>query len=100
MTPAITAARRARIAHTVHEYSHDPGAESYGLEAAAALGVDAGRVFKTLLASLDGRTLVVGVVPVACRLDLKALAAAAGGKRAATAEAPSRAPSRSRCPGS
>jgi Cys-tRNA(Pro)/Cys-tRNA(Cys) deacylase len=86
MTPAILAARRAGIEFRIHEYAHDPGAASYGLEAAAALGVAPERVFKTLVAEVDGR-LVVAVVPVAARLDLKALAAAAGGKRAALAEA-------------
>jgi Cys-tRNA(Pro)/Cys-tRNA(Cys) deacylase len=86
MTPAILAARRAGIEFRIHEYAHDPAAASYGLEAAAALGVAPERVFKTLVAEVDGR-LVVAVVPVAARLDLKALAAAAGGKRAALAEA-------------
>ena len=71
--------------HTLHPYEHDPRASSYGLEAADALGVDAGRLFKTLVATVDGRP-VVGVVPVSGALDLKALAAAVGGKRAAIAE--------------
>ena len=66
-------------------YEHDPAAPSYGLEAAAALGVTPERVFKTLVADVDGR-LVVGVVPVGGSLDLKALAAAVGGKRAAMAD--------------
>jgi Cys-tRNA(Pro)/Cys-tRNA(Cys) deacylase len=86
MTPAILAARRAGIEFRIHEYAHDPATASYGMEAAAALGVVPERVFKTLVAEVDGR-LVVAVVPVAARLDLKALAAAAGGKRAALAEA-------------
>jgi Cys-tRNA(Pro)/Cys-tRNA(Cys) deacylase len=70
---------------TVHSYDHDPAAASYGLEAAELMGVPAERVFKTLLAEVDGR-LTVAVVPVAGQLDLKALAAAAGGKRAAMAD--------------
>ncbi len=73
------------VAHTVHSYEHDPAAPSYGLEAAAALGVEPVRVFKTLLADVDG-ALVVGIVPVSRQLDLKALAAAVGGKRAVMAE--------------
>jgi Cys-tRNA(Pro)/Cys-tRNA(Cys) deacylase len=73
------------VAYTVHVYRHDPGASSYGLEAAAALGVPADRVFKTLVAAVDGR-LTVAVVPVSATVDLKALAAAAGGKRAALAD--------------
>ncbi len=84
-TPATTAAARAGIAFAVHEYEHNPGAESYGLEAAAALGVDLVRVYKTLVADVDGR-LTVGVVPVTGQLDLKALAAAAGGKKAKMAD--------------
>jgi Cys-tRNA(Pro)/Cys-tRNA(Cys) deacylase len=84
-TTATVALERAGIAFTVHEYAHDPRAESYGLEAIQALGVPADRVFKTLVASVDG-DLVAGVVPVEGQLDLKALAAAVGGKRAAMAE--------------
>ena len=70
---------------TLHAYEHDPAAPSYGLEAAAVLGVPPERVFKTLLAEVDGR-LTVAVVPVSGQLDLKALAAAAGGKRAEMAD--------------
>src|SRR6195952_5720416 len=79
-TPATTAARRAGIEHRVHEYEHDPGAASYGLEAAEALGLDPARVFKTLVADLDG-TLTVCIVPVAHELDLRSL-----GKRARLAD--------------
>ena len=84
-TPATVALDRAGVAFTLHPYAHDPRAASYGEEAAAALGLDAARVFKTLLASVDG-ALVVGIVPVAGWLDLKALARALGGSRATMAE--------------
>lgn len=84
-TPATVALTRAGIAFTLHAYEHDPRAESYGLEAAEALGVDPLRVFKTLLASVDGH-LAVAVVPVSHQLDLKALARALGASRAAMAE--------------
>ena len=84
-TPATVALTRAGIEHTVHTYDHDPGAASYGLEAAEAMGIDPGRVFKTLLASVD-RRLVVAVVPVSGQLDLKAVAAAVGGKKAVMAD--------------
>jgi Cys-tRNA(Pro)/Cys-tRNA(Cys) deacylase len=89
-TPATVALTRAGVPFTVHPYEHvqsrDAGSRtSYGLEAAEALGVDAARVFKTLLADVDG-SLVVAVVPVSGQLDLKALAAAVGGKRAAMAD--------------
>lgn len=85
MTPAVNALTEANVAFTVHEYGHDKNAVSYGLEAAEKLGVEADRVFKTLLASLDGR-LVVGIVPVTALLDLKALARALGGSKAEMAD--------------
>ncbi len=66
-------------------YAHDSSTTAYGLEAAAALGVEPERLLKTLFAEVDG-ILVVAVVPVAGQLDLKALAAALGGKRAVMAE--------------
>jgi len=84
-TTATVALERARIPFTVHEYPHDPRHESYGQEAAQALVVPAERIFKTLIAAVDG-ALVAGVVPVGGQLDLKALAAAAGGKKAAMAD--------------
>ncbi|RAJ43685.1 Cys-tRNA(Pro)/Cys-tRNA(Cys) deacylase [Kitasatospora sp. SolWspMP-SS2h] len=84
-TPATVALDTAGVPFTVHEYAHDPAAASYGAEAAEAMGVSPGRVFKTLLAEADG-TLAVAVVPVSGRLDLKALAAALGAKRAAMAD--------------
>ncbi|HWG62314.1 MAG TPA: Cys-tRNA(Pro) deacylase [Streptosporangiaceae bacterium] len=80
-TQATQQLTRQGIAHTVHAYAHGPGRDAYGLEASQAMGVAPGRVFKTLVAEVDG-ALAVGVVPVASRLDLKALAAAAGGKKA------------------
>jgi Cys-tRNA(Pro)/Cys-tRNA(Cys) deacylase len=85
-TPATAAVAKAKVEHRIHEYRHDPAAPSYGLEAAEQLGVDPAGVFKTLVAEVDGR-LAVAVVPVAARLDLKALAAAAGGRKAVMAEA-------------
>ena len=84
-TPATTLLDRQGVVHTIHPYDHDPRNPSYGAEASAALGVAPERVFKTLVAEVDGR-LTVAVVPVAGQLDLKALAAAAGGKRAAMAD--------------
>lgn len=84
-TPATLALTAAGIAFEVRAYEHDPRATGYGLEAAEALGVDPARVFKTLLASLDGR-LVVGIVPVSGQLDLKALARTLGGSKAVMAE--------------
>ncbi len=84
-TPATKALERAGLEVRTHAYEHDPKAESYGLEAATALDLDPKRVFKTLVASVDGK-LTVAIVPVERQLDLKALAAAAGGKRAEMAK--------------
>jgi Cys-tRNA(Pro)/Cys-tRNA(Cys) deacylase len=84
-TRATELLARLGIPHTVHRYEHDPRHPSYGQEASEALGVPPERVFKTLIADVDGQ-LTVGVVPVAGNLDLKALAAAVGGKRAVMAD--------------
>ena len=84
-TPAIAVLVKAGVDHRTHQYDHDPASASYGREAAEALGVEPERVFKTLVAAVAGR-LVVGVVPVAATLDLKALAAALGAKRAEMAD--------------
>ncbi|MCK7622087.1 Cys-tRNA(Pro) deacylase [Streptomyces sp. RS10V-4] len=84
-TPATVALTAAGVPFTVHAYAHDPAAPSYGEEAAEALGLSPDQVFKTLLADVDG-TLTVAVVPVSGSLDLKALATAVGGKRAAMAD--------------
>lgn len=84
-TPATVALDRAGVPYTVHSYARDPAAGSFGLEAAERLGLDPAAVLKTLLAEVDGG-LVVAVVPVSGQLDLKQLAAAVGGKRAAMAD--------------
>ena len=84
-TPATVALIASGIQFSEHAYHHDPATTNYGLEAANALGLEPDRVFKTLLADVDGR-LVVGIVPVTGKLDLKALAAAVGGKRAEMAD--------------
>ena len=84
-TPATVALERAGIAFTPHVYEHDPANTNFGLEAADVLGLDPEQVFKTLLADLDG-ALVVAIVPVGGKLDLKALAAALGGKKAVMAD--------------
>ena len=87
-TPAVTAARRAGIEFTLHDLGPEgsaAGEQGYGPVAAAVLGVDPGRVLKTLVAEVDGR-LGIGIVPVDRQLDLKALAAALGAKRAVLAD--------------
>ena len=84
-TPATAALAAAGVSFTLHPYAHDPSAASYGLEAAEVLGIDPARVFKTLVVEIDGR-LAVGVVPVSGSLDLKAIAAALGSKKASMAD--------------
>lgn len=83
-TPATALLTKERVAHVLHSYEHGSG-QAYGPEAAQLLGLDPARVFKTLVAEVDGK-LTVAVVPVADSLDLKALAAAVGGKRARMAD--------------
>lgn len=87
MTPAITAAKRSGIAFQLHDYQHDPASPSYGLEAAEKLALPADRVFKTLVAALDTGELVVAILPVAGRLNMKRLARALDAKKATMAEA-------------
>jgi len=84
-TPATVALTAAGILFTPHAYQHDAANTNFGLEAASALGLDPEQVFKTLLADVDG-ALVVAIVPVTGKLDLKALAAAVGGKKAEMAD--------------
>jgi Cys-tRNA(Pro)/Cys-tRNA(Cys) deacylase len=83
-TPATALLVKQKVTHQVHTYDHGAG-QAYGLEAAERLGLDPERVFKTLVAEVDG-ALTVGVVPVSATLDLKALAGAVGGKRARMAD--------------
>ena len=84
-TPATAVLAAAGVSFNLHPYSHDPAAASYGMEAAEVLGIDPARVFKTLVVEVDGK-LAVGVVPVSGSLDLKAIAAALGSKKAAMAD--------------
>jgi Cys-tRNA(Pro)/Cys-tRNA(Cys) deacylase len=84
-TPATVLLTKAKVPFTLHPYEHDARSTAFGDEAAAALGVDPARIFKTLIAAVEGK-LACAVVPVAARLDLKAFAAALGGKRAELAD--------------
>lgn len=86
MTPGINTARKAKIPHKVHEYTHDSTSDSYGLEAAEKLGVGEEQVFKTLVVQLDNGELAVGVIPVAAMLSMKSIARAAKAKKAVMAD--------------
>ncbi|MEU6023940.1 Cys-tRNA(Pro) deacylase [Micromonospora sp. NPDC048871] len=84
-TPATVLLAKRGIAHRTHPYEVPAESPNYGALVAAALGVAPGRVFKTLVTEVDG-ALTVAIVPVTGELDLKALAAAVGGKRATLAD--------------
>ena len=86
MTPAINSLQKSKTDFKTHEYTHDASAESYGLEAAEKMGVDASRVFKTLVVMLDAKDYAVGVIPVSNMLSMKNIAKAAGAKKAAMAD--------------
>jgi Cys-tRNA(Pro)/Cys-tRNA(Cys) deacylase len=85
-TAATRALERAGIAFHLLEYAYDPAAEAIGLQAAEALQRDPAMVFKTLIVALDTGELICAVIPSDARLDLKAIAAAAGTKRAELAD--------------
>ena len=87
MTPAVNVAKKAQIKHRLHVYQHEASSESYGLEAADKLGLPPTQVFKTLVVSIDGKLLVVAVIPVSSMLSMKAVAKAAAGKKASMANA-------------
>jgi Cys-tRNA(Pro)/Cys-tRNA(Cys) deacylase len=86
MTPAINAARKAKLDYQVHMYDHDPRSHSYGEEAVIKLSLDAARVFKTLIVETDGDELVVAVISVPRQLDFKLLCDALGAKKAAMSD--------------
>ena len=86
VTPAVKAVKAAGIAYRLMEYEYDPSADAIGLHAAAAMGLDPAVVYKTLIVQLEPKALACAVIPVAAKLDLKALAAAAGAKKADMAD--------------
>lgn len=86
MTPGINQAKKYKVSHTIHEYTHDESSESYGLEAADKMGVSQEVVFKTLVVTLDNKELVVGIIPVSSMLSMKLIAKALGAKKASMAD--------------
>lgn len=85
MTPAVDAAKRAKVGYRLIELDSRDGHPD-GREAAAAMNVASSAVFKTLIVKVDGTRYVNALVPVSASLDLRALASVAGGKRAEMAE--------------
>lgn len=85
MTPAVNVLKKSKTPYTLHEYSHDPATDSYGLEAVEKLEISARQVFKTLVVSLDNKVLAVAVVPVSSKLSMKQLAKALVAKKAVMA---------------
>lgn len=86
MTPAINLAKKAKIKHCIHEYSHNPSCDAYGLEAVQKLGISETRVFKTLVVNCGDGKLAVGVVPVSSMLNMKRMAKALGTKKVSMAQ--------------
>lgn len=74
MTQAINIAKKAKIPYTLYSYTHDTESASYGEEASEKLGIAADRVFKTLVAQIDSRELVVAIIPVSFMLSMKQIA--------------------------
>ena len=86
MTPAVNVLNKNKVSYNLHEYSHDTASESYGLEAVEKLGINANRVFKTLMVSLTNKELAVAVIPVSSKLSMKNMAKACGAKKAIMAD--------------
>lgn len=86
MTPAVNSAKKAKIEFNLHQYQHDSGHASYGLEAAEKLAVEAERVFKTLVVKLDAMQLGVAILPVNSMLSMKSVAKACGARKAEMAD--------------
>ena len=86
MTPAVNLAKKLTLTYQIHDYAHDPSAQSYGEEAADKLGVKPQQVFKTLVVSDDNDKLAVAVVPVCSKLNLKKIAKAIGSKKVQMAD--------------
>ncbi len=86
MTPAINLLKKQKISHKIHRYKHDPGSNSYGLEAAEKLQLEPARVFKTLAVELDNKNLAIAIIPVTSMLNMKLIAKAFKAKKAQMAE--------------
>ena len=86
MTPAISELEDAGFEYELLHYDHDPSVGSYGAEAVSKLGVNEEAVFKTLMSELNTGEFVVCLIPVSSSLNLKAVAKAAGVKKASIAD--------------
>ena len=81
MTPAIRVLDNWNISYRLHSYHHEPNGPSYGMEAAQKLGIPADQVLKTLIVRNERQEIMMAILPVSARLDLKAVATAAGAKK-------------------
>jgi Cys-tRNA(Pro)/Cys-tRNA(Cys) deacylase len=86
MTPAIDYLVKNKLKHQVLDYQHDATAQSYGLEAVTKLNLPEQQVFKTLIVSTEKQQLVVAIIPVPCKLNLKSVAKSLGCKKITMAE--------------
>ncbi|WP_299084557.1 Cys-tRNA(Pro) deacylase [uncultured Paraglaciecola sp.] len=86
MTPAVNSVKQAKITFKLHQYEHDNAHDSFGMEAAEKLAIEPAQVFKTLVVKLDGKELVVAILPVNTMLSMKNLAKACGARKAEMAE--------------
>lgn len=86
MTPGIELVKTAGIFYDIHEYEHEAANTSFGLEAVEKMGVDAMRIFKTLLVKTDKNELIVAIIPVLEQLSMKQIAKASASKKAEMAE--------------
>ena len=78
--------KKTKIKFQIHKYDHDSTSKAYGKEAAEKLNISFDQIFKTLVVSVDNKSLSVAVVPVSKQLDLKTFAKAIGVKKAKMAD--------------
>lgn len=79
-TNAMRRLDQAKIPYETAAYEVDESDLS-GVHLAASMGVDVGKVYKTLVARGDKKGLHVFVIPAAAELDLKKCAAVTGDKK-------------------
>ncbi len=86
MTPAINKLKKGKISFKTHSYQHVPGTKAYGEEAAEKLALPFEKVFKTLIVQSETNDYFVALVPVSCKLHLKAFAKSINAKKVKMAD--------------